>query len=146
MNQYETIVVINPNVESESVEKIIGDIEELMSGDGGKVTKLENWGKRRLAYEVKGNKDGIYVLLNFEAEPKLIQRLERYFILNEQIIKYMTVRAENLPEPRRREVSRRKFDEEDEFLQKDFNRYIDRDEMDDEGYGDYDYDEDEDNV
>ena len=116
MNQYETIVIIDPNVEEENVEKITGEIKNLISGSDGEVTKVEVWGKRRLAYEVKGNRDGIYILINFTADPEFIQRLARYYGLTEQIIKYMTVRAEDLPEPVgtiRRPV-RRNDDEEDD--------------------------------
>lgn len=98
MNQYETIIIINPNIESEDVEKVIEDVQNQISGSGGTVTKVDKWGKKRLAYEVAGNKDGIYILINFEADPEFIQRLARYYGLAEQIIKYMIVRAENAPE------------------------------------------------
>ncbi len=99
MNRYETIIVIDPNIEAEYVEKIIDDVQNLISGSGGKVSEVDKWGKRRLAYEVEGNRDGIYILINFEAEPEFVRRLARYYGLTEQIIKYITVRAEDLPEP-----------------------------------------------
>jgi len=98
LNQYETIIIINPNIESEDVEKVIEDVQNQISGSGGTVTKVDKWGKKRLAYEVNGNKDGIYILINFEADPEFIQRFARYCGLAEQIIKYMTVRADNPPE------------------------------------------------
>ncbi len=99
MNKYETVLIINPNLEAEDVERIANDVKETISGSGGIVAKVDNWGKRRLAYEVQGNRDGIYILIHFEAEPGLIQTLARGFGLTEQIIKYMTVRAEEPPEP-----------------------------------------------
>ena len=98
MNRYETIFIIDPNVETEDAEGIIEDVQNLISGSGGQVSKVDNWGKRRLAYEVKGNRDGIYVLVRFESDPQFIQRLARYYGLTEQVIKYMTVRADDLPE------------------------------------------------
>ena len=99
MNKYETIIIIDPTVETESVEKIVEDAQNLISGSDGVIIDVDKWGKRRLAYEVQGHKDGIYILINFEAEPEFVQRLARYCGLTEQIIKYMTVRAENMPEP-----------------------------------------------
>jgi small subunit ribosomal protein S6 len=97
LNQYETAFIIEPNAESQDIERIIEEVQNLISGSGGEVTNVNNWGKKRLAYEVKGNKDGNYVFIDFAADPQFIQRLERYFGLTEQIIKYMTVRAEKLP-------------------------------------------------
>ena len=99
MNQYETIIIIDPNVEEENIEGIIDEVQNLISGSGGEEIKVDKWGKRRLAYEVQGNRDGIYVLIDYMAESEFIRRLARYCGLTEQIIKYMTVRAENLPEP-----------------------------------------------
>jgi small subunit ribosomal protein S6 len=115
LNQYETILIIDPGVESGDAESIIEDVQNLISGSGGEVAKVDRWGKKRLAYEVKGNRDGFYVLINFEADPQFVQRLARYYGLTEQIIKYMTVRAsKESPKPEReREVDE---DEDEEFL------------------------------
>lgn len=98
MNRYETIIVINPNLEAEDVERIVSDVQEIISGSGGIVGKVHNWGKKRLAYDVQGHRDGIYVLIYFEAEPTLIQTLARHFGLTERVIKYMTVKSEEPPE------------------------------------------------
>ena len=97
MSKYETVFIVNPSIESEDIEKVIEDTQNLISGSGGTVIRVDKWGKKRLAYEVKGNRDGYYVLVNFEAEPQFIQRLGRYYGLTEEIIKYMTLRAEELP-------------------------------------------------
>jgi small subunit ribosomal protein S6 len=94
LNKYETIFIINPNIESENVERIIEDVQNLITGSEGEVIKVDKWGKKRLAYEVKGNRDGFYVLINFEADPQFILRLGRYYSLTDEIIKNMTVRAE----------------------------------------------------
>ena len=99
MNKYETIIIIDPNVEEENVEGIINEVQNLISGSGGEEIEVDKWGKRRLAYEVQGNRDGIYVVINYQAEPEFVRRLARYCELTEQIIKHMTVRAEDLPEP-----------------------------------------------
>jgi len=137
LNKYETIIIINPNAETEIVDKIITDAQNLISGDGsgGVISKLENWGKKRLAYEIKRNKEGVYVLIDYELDPKFIQRFERYCILNEQVLKFMTVRAEDIPEPRKKEISKAKFDDDEDFIQP---RFTDDDDDDDFSYDDDD--------
>jgi len=125
LNKYETVFIVNPNIESEDIEKVIEDTQNLISGSGGTVIKVDKWGKKRLAYEVKGNRDGYYVLVDFEAEPQFIQRLGRYYGLTEEIIKYMTLRAEELQgmrssesedkEESLSEESEEEDEEEDEF-------------------------------
>jgi small subunit ribosomal protein S6 len=111
LNKYETVFIIDPSIESEDIEKVIEDTQNLISGSGGTVIRVDKWGKKRLAYEVKGNRDGYYVLVNFEAEPQFIQRLGRYYGLTEEIIKYMTLKAEELTGGRSAESR-----EEEEFL------------------------------
>ncbi len=144
MHQYETILIINPNNESDAVEALVDNVKNLITNDGGAISKTENWGRKKLAYEIKGNKDGIYILLRYEANPTLIQRLERYFVLNEQIIKYLTVRAEKLPEPRQKEISIRKFEEEEEeeFAPEDYD--FEDDDIDEDSEFEY-YEDSEDN-
>jgi len=120
LNKYETIFIISPDAESEVVDRIIDQVQNLISEAGGVVTKVDNWGKKRLAYEVSGNKDGIYVIMNLEAESQIILTLARHYGLDEQIIKYMTVRAEKIPEPRvetsdgERRSSKRSDDDDDD--------------------------------
>jgi small subunit ribosomal protein S6 len=117
LNKYETIFIIDPGVESEDIESITEDVQNLISGSGGEVINVNRWGKKRLAYEVKGNRDGYYVLVNFAADPQFVQRLARYYGLTEQIIKYMTVRASGkLLEPRMQVDE----DEDEDFLPEEF--------------------------
>ncbi len=126
MNKYETVFIIDPGIESADIEKVIEDTQNLISGSGGTVIRVDKWGKKRLAYEVKGNRDGYYVLVNFEAEPQFIQRLGRYYGLTEEIIKYMTLRAEDLPgirsvesEAKERSRSKESEDEDEEDYEED---------------------------
>ena len=66
----------------------------MSSGFAKKVEKVEELGKKRLAYEVKKNKEGYYVVINFEANPELISELERNYRIMDEVIKFITVRAE----------------------------------------------------
>jgi len=114
LNKYETIFIINPNVESENIERIIEDVQNLITGSEGEVGEVDKWGKKRLAYEVRGHRDGFYVLINFEADPQFIQRLGRYYGLTDEIIKYMNVKIEKQPTEIEEKLVIEKEDEEDE--------------------------------
>ena len=78
MNKYETVFIINPSVEEAGVKELTQKFSDLINSDG-KVESVEEMGKRKLAYEIKKNSEGIYVLINFEANPALIKELERVY-------------------------------------------------------------------
>ena len=75
MNRYETVFIINPNVEETGVKALIQKFSDVIN-NAGKVENVEEMGKRKLAYEIKKNKEGYYVVINFEAQPELIKELE----------------------------------------------------------------------
>ncbi len=93
MNKYESVIIINPSVEEEGIKSLINKFSDLINTDG-KVESVEEMGKRKLAYEVKKNKEGYYVLINFEAKPTLIVELERNYRITDEIIKFIVVRKE----------------------------------------------------
>ena len=90
MNKYESIVIINPAVEEERVNELTTKFTDMINKDG-KVEKAENLGKKKLAYPVKKNAEGYYVILNFTANPSLIAELERNYRITDDVIKYMTI-------------------------------------------------------
>ena len=75
------------------VKELSQKFTDIINNDG-KVEKVEELGKKRLAYEVKKNKEGYYVVINFEANPELISELERNYRIMDEVIKFITVRAE----------------------------------------------------
>ena len=93
MNKYESVVIINPNVDEEGIKALVQKFETLINTDG-KVEKAEELGKRRLAYEVKKNKEGYYVIFHFEANTSLISELERNYRITDEIIKFMTIKVD----------------------------------------------------
>ncbi len=93
MNKYESIIIINQNVEEQGVKDLTQRFTDLINKNG-KVESAEDMGKRKLAYEVKGNTEGTYVLFNFEANPDLIAELERNYRITDEIIKFITVKAD----------------------------------------------------
>ncbi len=93
MNKYESVVIINPSVEEEKVKELSQKFTDIINNDG-KVEKVEELGKKKLAYEVKKNSEGYYLVINFEANPNLITELERNYRIMDEVIKFITVRAE----------------------------------------------------
>lgn len=93
MNKYETIFIVNPNVQEEGIKALIQKFSEIINNDG-KVLEVEEMGKKKLAYEIKKNKEGYYVVINFEANPELIKELERIYRITDDVIKFLTINKE----------------------------------------------------
>lgn len=93
MNKYESVVIINPNVEENALKELIERFQTLINTDG-KVEQVNELGKKKLAYEIKKNKEGYYVVYDFEANPSLIAELERNYRITDEVIKFMTIKNE----------------------------------------------------
>ena len=91
MNKYETISIINPNVDEAGIKELIQKFSDLINKTG-KVISVEELGKKKLAYKIKKHSEGSYVLINFEAKPELITELERVYRITDDVIKFITVR------------------------------------------------------
>ena len=94
MNKYESVFIINPSVEDAGVKTLIQKFSDLINSDG-KVESVDELGKKKLAYEIMKNKEGIYTVFNFEAKPELIAELERNYRIEDSIMKFITVRKED---------------------------------------------------
>ncbi len=93
MNKYETVFIINPSVEDAGVKTLIQKFSDLINSDG-KVEKVDELGKKKLAYEIKKNTEGNYVAINFEANPGLISELERIYRITDEVMKFITIRKD----------------------------------------------------
>ena len=93
MNKYESVIIVNPTVDDEKLKELEKTFEDLINKHG-KVSKVDELGKRKLAYEVKKQKEGIYVVFYFEAEPSLISELERIYRITDEVIKFIDIRVE----------------------------------------------------
>ena len=91
MNKYESVVIVNPNVEENALKELIERFQTLINTDG-KVEQVNELGKKKLAYEIKKNKEGYYVVYDFEANPSLIAELERNYRITDEIIKFIVVK------------------------------------------------------
>ena len=91
MNKYESVVIINPNVEETALKALIEKFQALINTDG-KVEQVNELGKKKLAYEINKNKEGYYVVYDFEAKPSLIAELERNYRITDEVIKFIVVK------------------------------------------------------
>ena len=94
MNKYEVLYVIDAGMEDQARSELIAQFGELMTNNGATVEKVDEWGKRRLAYPINFKNEGYYVLVNFTAAPEFPRELERIFEINENIMRYLVTRVE----------------------------------------------------
>ena len=90
MNKYESVIIINPSVDEEKVNELTTKFTDMINKDG-KVEKADNLGKKKLAYPVKKNAEGYYVVFYFTANPSIIAELERNYRITDDVIKFMTI-------------------------------------------------------
>lgn len=93
MNKYESMIIINPSVDETRVNELTQKFAEMINKDG-KVEKTDLVGKKKLAYPVKKNIEGYYVVLYFTANPAIISELERNYRITDDVIKFMTIKVE----------------------------------------------------
>ena len=93
MNKYESVIIINPAVEEERIKELTTKFTDMINKDG-KVKKADNLGKKKLAYPVKKNQEGYYVVFYFTANPSIIAELERNYRITDDVIKFMTINVE----------------------------------------------------
>ena len=93
MNKYESVIIVNPNVDEEGIKALEKKFTDIINNDG-KLEKIDNLGKRKLAYEVKKNNEGIYLVLTFEANADLIEELQRNYRITDEVIKFIVIRVE----------------------------------------------------
>lgn len=94
MNKYESVIIINPSLEEQGMKDVITKFTDLINKDG-KVENVEEVGRKKLAYEIKKNSEGYYVVITFEANPDFITELERIYRITDDIMKFITIRKED---------------------------------------------------
>jgi small subunit ribosomal protein S6 len=88
MRKYEVMYIVRTDVEQELIQSTIEKFQGVIS-NGGEITKHDVMGKRRLAYEIAKFRDGVYVLVNFTAEPAVVAELERVMKISDEVIRYL---------------------------------------------------------
>ncbi|QNT79627.1 30S ribosomal protein S6 [Entomobacter blattae] len=97
---YECVFIARNDVTQQQVEAVADNITSLLESEGGAVRKREYWGLRSLSYRIKKNRKGHYMLLGLEAKPESIKEMERQMNLNEDVLRFLTLRIEEIdPNP-----------------------------------------------
>jgi small subunit ribosomal protein S6 len=86
--KYEAFYIVKPDLTDPDVQKVADKFKEIVEKNGGEVEKAAKWDKRKLAYEIKGCKEGNYVLMNFDAGPKVPAELNRLMGISEDVIRH----------------------------------------------------------
>ncbi len=94
MRKYEVIFIVRPDAPEEDVDKLIALMEGVVAGSGGKVEKVDKMGRRKLAYRVKRNREGFYVLFTLEGTGEVVKEFERRLKVTDAVIKFLTVRID----------------------------------------------------
>ena len=115
MPLYECVLIARNDVTQQQVETVADEIGTSLEADGGAVKKREYWGLRGLAYRIKKNRKGHYMLLGLDAPPASINEMERQLGLNEDVLRFMTVRVEALEEAPSAVLSRKGDERERSF-------------------------------
>lgn len=95
MNKYESVCILAPELTNKEVGEMIVKIQDKITEFSDQLVRIENLGKKRLAYEIRKNKEGIYLVINFECEAEHIHELERFYRITDEIIKFITIRNDD---------------------------------------------------
>ncbi len=87
---YETLFFTEPNIAEDAVDAVVAKIEGAITRYGGQVEKVNRWGKRMLAYTVEKHNEGYYVLIDFKGTGDVLRELERFYLINQNILRFMT--------------------------------------------------------
>jgi small subunit ribosomal protein S6 len=93
MRDYEVMVILDPSLEERTIEPSLDKYLNVIRTDGGTVENVDVWGRRRLAYEVKKNAEGIYAVITLKAEPATVKEFDRQLTLNESVLRTKVLRA-----------------------------------------------------
>ena len=113
MALYEHIYLARQDVSAQQVEELTNALTEVLSQGGGKVTKNEYWGLKSLSYRIKKNRKAHYSLLNIDAPAAAVAEMERQMRINEDILRFMTVRVDELEEGPSAMMQKRDRDDRD---------------------------------
>ena len=98
MSLYECVFIARQDIATPQVESLADELSNIIVGQGGQVTKREYWGLRNIAYRIKKNRKGHYVMFNLDAPSPAVKEMERQMSINEDVLRYLTVRVETLEE------------------------------------------------
>ncbi len=92
MRRYETIYILRPNLGEEAINTIIDNTNAIIANEGGTIIHFDRWGLRKLAYLIKKESQGLYILCDYATEPAAVLEMERKFRIDDSVLKYMTIK------------------------------------------------------
>ena len=98
MANYESVLIARQDLGASQVSNIVSDLSDIIKKEGGEVVRVDNWGLKNVAYRIKKNRKGHYVVMNIAAPANAIAEFERIMRFNEDIIRYMTVKVDEFSE------------------------------------------------
>ncbi len=94
MRAYELMVILDPDLEERTVAPSLDTYLNVVRNDGGSIDNIDIWGRRRLAYEIEKNAEGIYAVVSLQAEPATVKELDRQLGLNESVLRTKVIRPD----------------------------------------------------
>jgi small subunit ribosomal protein S6 len=94
MRHYEVMVILDPTLEERTIAPSLDAFLSVVKNDGGTVEKVDVWGRRRMAYEINKHAEGIYAIVDLQANPAAVQELDRQLNLNESVLRTKVLRPE----------------------------------------------------
>jgi small subunit ribosomal protein S6 len=94
MRHYEMMIILEPTLEERTIQPSLDQFLQVVGTGGGKVDKVDIWGKRRLAYEIEKKTEGIYAVVDMTAEPDTVKELDRQLNLNEAVLRTKIIRPD----------------------------------------------------
>lgn len=94
LNHYETAFILNPVLSVDQTKEVVEKVKSLLVANGAEILNEENWGLRKLAYPIKGKTMGFYIILQFDAEPSIVNTLETAYRRDERVIRFLTFRLD----------------------------------------------------
>ena len=99
MRDYEILYIVRPDLDDDKVQDVVKRVNSLIGRSGGSTAQTSVWGKRKLAYEVKHQKEGSYILQDFAIEPDRVPELEAALKITEEVLRHLIVRKPEKPSP-----------------------------------------------
>ncbi|MGE5581595.1 MAG: 30S ribosomal protein S6 [Bacillota bacterium] len=94
MRDYEAVYILKSALEDEAIDAAVTRFEDVVKNAGGEIVKTDRWGKRRLAFEVNGNIEGYYVLMNFKSPSNAAQELERVLRISDDVVRQLVIKKD----------------------------------------------------
>ena len=92
-NTYETVFIAEPEISNDQVDQLINRLKQTITSASGSMTGEDRWGRRRLAYAIRGHREGYYAVLSYTAEPTVVASLDHLFNVTDSVIRHLTTRV-----------------------------------------------------